>query len=48
MSDYTPAPPAKVSRASRLALTEDWAAAIAGLVLLALILASAVTTGLVP
>ncbi|MET7420697.1 hypothetical protein [Dactylosporangium sp. NPDC005555] len=48
MSDNTPAPPPEVSRANRLALSEDWAATAVGLILLVLILAGVITKGLVP
>jgi hypothetical protein len=48
MSDNAPASPPEVSRLTRIALNEDWAATIVGLLLLVLILAGVVTKGLVP
>jgi hypothetical protein len=60
MSDSAPAPdrvPATtgpavetddVSDRNRLALTEDWAATIVGLLILALVLSGIITKGLVP
>jgi hypothetical protein len=48
MSDTPPDTQRTVARLSRAALSEDWAATIVGLLLLGLILAGAVTKGLVP
>ncbi len=38
----------EVEQAGRLAISEDWAATIIGLVLLGLVLAGVITKGLVP
>lgn len=43
----TPDPPT-VSAASRRAISEDWAATLAGLILVALVLAGILTDGLIP
>jgi hypothetical protein len=42
------AEPGSVARASRLSISEDWAATVVGLALIALTLAGFIPTGLVP
>lgn len=44
----TTADPPTVATANRRAISEDWAATVAGLVLLALVLAGILTDGLIP
>ena len=44
----TTADPPTVAAANRRAISEDWAATLVGLVLIALVLAGIVTDGLVP
>ena len=46
-SDRPPADPG-VEKAGRLAISEDWAATIVGLVLLILVLAGVITKAMVP
>ena len=43
-----PAEPGRVARDSRLSISEDWAATVVGLALIALTLAGVIPTGLVP
>jgi hypothetical protein len=46
--DTTTADPPTVAAATRRAISEDWAATIVGLVLLALVMAGILTDGLIP
>lgn len=44
----TTAEPQTVAAANRRAISEDWAATIVGLILVALVLAGVITDGLIP